>query len=232
MKPLRRLIRRLLLAVAIVVAVPVVLVPVYTVVNPISVPMLVRHATFQPVTREWQPIQAVSDRLKASVVMSEDGRFCRHAGVDLGALRAEVEDWMAGKTPRGASTVTMQLARNLFLWNGRSYVRKALEIPLAIYIDLVMSKRRIMEIYLNVAEWGPSGEFGVAAGARRAFGTGATAFTWEQASLLAVTLPNPHLRTPANPAPGLRRVARIVERRARGGAGFIGCLYRGDAMEL
>ena len=77
---------------------------------------------------------------------------------------------MAGEDVRGASTITMQVARNLFLWNGQSIVRKGLEIPLALYIDLVLPKRRIMEIYLNIAEWGPNGQFGVVAGARAAFG--------------------------------------------------------------
>lgn len=216
--------RRFALVVALIVAIPLILVPVYAVVNPVSVPMLVRYVRMEPVRRDWRDIETISDRLKASVVMSEDGQFCRHHGVDLGALRAEINAWRAGKSPRGASTITMQVARNLFLWNGRSYVRKVMEIPLAAYIDLVLPKKRIMEIYLNIAEWGPDGEFGIEAGAQRAFGVDADAFTWEHAALMTVALPNPHVRNPARPSAGLRRVAGIVERRAVNAGAAVNCL--------
>jgi len=228
-----RAIRAGVLVIAVLIAIPVVLVPVYAVINPVSVPMLTRTLTGQSVARTWQPIDAISDRLKASVVMSEDGQFCRHLGIDVTALRAEFEAWRAGDTPRGASTITMQVARNLFLWNGRSYVRKALEVPLAAYLDLVLSKRRIMEIYLNIAEWGPNGEFGVAAGAAAAFGTDADAFSWERASLMVTALPNPHVRLPARPTRGLQRVAGIIERRARAVGNRIDCLYKsGERPDL
>ncbi|WP_297110650.1 transglycosylase domain-containing protein [uncultured Devosia sp.] len=200
---------------AMLVAVPLVLTPLYLVVQPVSVPMLTRMLTGQSVTREWRDIDDISDRLKASVILSEDGQFCRHWGIDVAALRAEVENYLAGEEARGASTLTMQVARNLFLWNGQSVIRKALEVPLAAYVDLVLPKRRIMEIYLNIAEWGPEGEFGVAAGAQRAFGREPQNLDWRTASLLAVTLPNPIVRNPARPSAGLVRVAGIVENRAR-----------------
>lgn len=201
--------------VALLVAIPLVLTPVYLVLTPVSVPMLTRMVTGQPVTREWRDIDEISDRLKAAIILSEDGQFCRHWGVDVGALRDEVDNYLAGRETRGASTLTMQVARNLFLWNQQSVVRKALEVPLAAYIDLVMPKKRIMEIYLNIAEWGPEGEFGVAAGAERAFGRAPQNLDWQTASLLAVTLPNPILRDPARPNRGLLRVAAVVEERAR-----------------
>lgn len=213
--PFGRVVRVTLVVLAILVAIPVVLTPVYLVVDPISVPMLERHLTGRPVVREWRPIAKISDRLKAAVILSEDGQFCRHLGVDISALRAEVERMLAGKEFRGASTITMQVARNLFLTNEQFFLRKALEVPLALYIDLVMPKRRIMEIYLNIAEWGPDGQFGVEAGAEAAFGTDADALTWDRAALLAVTLPNPIMRRPGKPSSGLRRIARIVEARAR-----------------
>ena len=110
---------------------------------------------------------------------------------------------------RGASTITQQVAKNLFLWPGHSVARKALEFPLALWIDLVLSKRRILEIYLNVAEWGPNGEFGVEAGAQRAFGKSARSLTRYQAALLAAMLPNPHDRDARRPGPGLRRLAGL-----------------------
>ncbi|RYE88494.1 MAG: monofunctional biosynthetic peptidoglycan transglycosylase [Hyphomicrobiales bacterium] len=210
-----RFVGGILLVLAVLIAIPLVLTPVYLVVDPVSVPMLERYLTGKPVTRQWRPIGTISDRLKAAVILSEDGQFCRHWGVDVKALRAEIDRMLAGKEFRGASTITMQVARNLFLTNRQFFLRKALEVPLAFYIDLVLPKRRIMEIYLNIAEWGPNGQFGVEAGARTAFGTEADALSWSRASLLAVSLPNPIVRRPGKPNSGLRRIARIVEARAR-----------------
>ena len=214
-KTLWRFVRIPLGILAVLIAIPLVLPPLYLVIQPVSVPMLARMLTGQAVTREWRDIDAISDRLKASVILSEDGQFCRHWGVDLAALKDEVENYLAGRETRGASTLTMQVARNLFLWNQQSVIRKALEVPLAAYIDLVLPKKRIMEIYLNIAEWGPEGEFGVAAGSLRAFGREPQNLDWHTASLLAVTLPNPILRNPARPSGGLLRIAAIVENRAR-----------------
>ena len=208
-----RLARWLGSVLVILVAIPVVLTPIYLFVDPVSVPMLERYLSGRPVDREWRDIGDISDRLKASVILSEDGQFCRHWGVDLGALRDEVGRFMAGEDARGASTITMQVARNLFLWNGQSVVRKALEVPLAFYIDLVLPKRRIMEIYLNIAEWGPEGQFGVAAGARRAFGIVPQDLDWRTATLLVTALPNPLLRQPGRPSAGMLRIADIIEGR-------------------
>ena len=210
-----RLFRAVAIVLAVLIAIPVVLTPVYLFVDPVSVPMLERYLTGRPVIREWRPIGQISDRLKAAVILSEDGQFCRHLGVDLRALKDEIDLMLAGKEFRGASTITMQLARNLFLTNQQFALRKALEVPLAFYVDLVLPKRRIMEIYLNIAEWGPAGQFGAEAGAKAAFGTDADALSWERASLLAVALPNPIERTPGRPSAGLRRVAGIVEARAK-----------------
>ena len=210
-----RWVKWIAVALAVIVAIPLVMTLVYLVVNPVSVPMIERYATGRPVVREWRDIDDISDRLKAAVILSEDGQFCRHWGVDFGALRDEVEDFMAGEEARGASTVTMQVARNLFLWNGQSVVRKALEIPLALYIDLVMPKRRIMEIYLNIAEWGPDGQFGVAAGARAAFGIEPQDLDYRTATLLVTALPNPLLRLPGRPSANMSRIATIIEGRVK-----------------
>ncbi|MCW5722350.1 MAG: transglycosylase domain-containing protein [Devosia sp.] len=200
---------------AALIAIPLVLTPAYLIIDPVSVPMLERYLTGRPVVRKWRDIDAISDRLKASVILSEDGQFCRHRGVDFSALRAEIDNLLAGRPARGASTLTMQVARNLFLSNDQNPLRKALEVPLALYIDLVMPKKRIMEIYLNIAEWGPEGEFGVVAGAERAFGREPQNLDWRTASLLTVALPNPLLRNPARPNAGLSRIASVVEARAR-----------------
>jgi len=219
-------------AMAVLVAIPLILTPAYLIFDPVSVPMLERYLTGRPVVRVWRDIDDISDRLKASVILSEDGQFCRHWGVDFGALRDEIENMLAGREARGASTLTMQVARNLFLSNAQNHLRKALEIPLALYIDLVLPKKRIMEIYLNIAEWGPEGEFGVAAGAERAFGREPQNLDWRTASLLAVTLPNPLVRNPARPNNGLLRVAGIVAERAQQYGERASCVGRNGRLEL
>ena len=227
-----RIFRAFALILAVLVAVPVVLTPVYVFVDPVSVPMLERYLTGRPVDREWRDIADTSDRLKAAVVLSEDGQFCRHWGVDLGALRDEVQNFIDGEDARGASTITMQVARNLFLWNGQSPVRKALEVPLAVYIDLVLPKRRIMEIYLNIAEWGPEGQFGVAAGARRAIGNVPDNLGWRTATLLVTALPNPMLRQPGRPSAGMLRIAAIIEDRVAQYGERANCVGEGGRLSL
>jgi monofunctional biosynthetic peptidoglycan transglycosylase len=155
---------------------------------------------------------------------AEDGRFCSHHGIDWGELREAVEDADEGGAVRGASTITQQTAKNLFLWQGRSIVRKALEFPLALWVDLVLPKRRIMEIYLNIAEWGPDNEFGAEAGARHAFGKSAHDLSLHEAALLAATLPNPVRRNPRQPGPALRRLAGIYQARALHAPGLDSCV--------
>src|SRR3954447_5469245 len=101
-------------------------------------------------------LAATAPLLPRTVIASEDARFCTHHGVGLGELRAAIEDADDLSGMRGGSTIAQQTAKNLFLWQGRSVVRKALEFPLALWLDLVLGKRRLMEIYLNIAEWGPN----------------------------------------------------------------------------
>lgn len=226
------LLRNLGMALALVMAVPAVLTPLYLVVNPVSVPMLSRLLTGRPMERQWRSIDDISDRLKAAVVLSEDGQFCRHWGVDVAALRDEVARYMAGEDARGASTITMQVARNLFLWNGQSVLRKALEVPLAVYIDLVLPKKRIMEIYLNIAEWGPEGQFGIAAGAERAFGIEPQDLDWRTATLLVTALPNPMLRQPGRPSAGMVRIAGIITRRVQDYGERANCVGRNGQLAL
>ena len=137
------------------------------------------------------PLSRISPALPLAVIVAEDGRFCSHHGVDFTEIRDALADADDLDDLRGGSTITQQVAKNLFLWPGRSFVRKALEFPLALWIDLVLSKRRILEIYLNIAEWGPNGEFGAEAGSRRAFGKPARDLSRYQAALLAAVLPNP-----------------------------------------
>src|SRR6185312_16289375 len=148
------------------------------------------------------------------VIASEDARFCAHRGIDWTELQAAIDDADDISEARGGSTITQQTVKNLFLWPGRSFVRKGLELPLALWMDLVLPKRRIMEIYLNIAEWGPNGEFGVEAGARHAFGKPAAQLSPGEAALLTAMLPNPRRRSARAPRPGVQRIAGIIQARA------------------
>lgn len=172
--------------------------------------MLGRWLTLQPVERQWVPLAQISPNLIRAVIAAEDQRFCSHAGVDWVELNAVLED--EDGPSRGASTLTMQTAKNVFLWPGRSYVRKGLEIPLALAIDTVWPKTRIIEVYLNVAEWG-EGLYGAEAAAQRYFGKPAARLTPAEAARLAGALPNPLLRNPARPSRGLQAAAGRVQRR-------------------
>ncbi|MBB5753631.1 monofunctional biosynthetic peptidoglycan transglycosylase [Prosthecomicrobium pneumaticum] len=206
---------------AVLVALPVVLVPIYLVAPPVSTLMLWSAVTLQGMERHWVSIDDVAPVLVNSVIMSEDGRFCEHGGVDWQALNAVIDN--PNGPSRGASTIPMQTVKNLFLWSSRSYVRKAFEIPLATYADFVWPKRRTMEIYLNVAQWGP-GLFGIEAAAQHYFNRPAARLTARQAALLATALPNPEVRNPAKPSRGHSRLARLVEGRARAAGAYVGCL--------
>jgi monofunctional biosynthetic peptidoglycan transglycosylase len=221
---IRRIASFLLRAAIVLLLVPVVLVPVYAVVPPVSTLMLWRWATGEPVERDWVPLEAISPNLVRAVIVSEDARFCSHRGVDWGELRDAIEEADDLSEARGASTIAMQTAKNLFLWPGRNYVRKALEVPLAYYMTLVWPKRRLVEIYLNIVEWGPDGEFGAEVAARRAFRKSARSLSTDEAALLAAILPNPHLRDPVRPGPALQRLAARRALRAAAGSNRIACL--------
>jgi monofunctional glycosyltransferase len=209
-----RLARILLLIVLAVLLLPYLLAPFYRVGQPVSALMAWRYLTGAPVSRQWIDFGAVSPSLPRSVVASEDAHFCKHHGVDWGALREAIGDAQEGEGLRGASTITQQVAKNLFLWPIPNLIRKALEFPLAIWIDFVLPKQRILEIYLNVAELGPSGQFGAEAGSSYAFGHSAASLSPREAALLAAILPNPHLRSARSPAAGVRRLAAIYMLRA------------------
>ena len=208
------------LAVAAVMA-PIILVPLYTVLPPVSTVMVWRAVTDGPIDRRWLPLDEMAPGLVASVLMAEDGRFCTHTGVDWEELNRVLE--ASSERPRGASTITMQTVKNVFLWQSRSVIRKAIEIPLAMFADTIWGKRRTMEIYLNVVEWGP-GVFGAEAAARHHFGRSASRLSATQSALLAVTLPNPGARDPARPTARLRAAARTVEARARASGAYTNCL--------
>lgn len=187
--------------------------------------MLGELVTGRSYEREWVELEDVAPVMVQSVIMSEDGQFCAHSGVDWDAISIIVEETLENGSPsRGASTISMQVSKNLFLTSWRSPVRKMLEIPLALFSDAVWGKSRMMELYLNSAEWG-HGIYGIEAAAQTYFGRSADKLTRKQASLLTVALPNPILRNPAKPSKGLRRLASRIETRSKQSGAYIKCIY-------
>src|SRR5262249_40078013 len=140
-------------------------------------------------------------------------RFCEHWGVDWGALDAAADAFAEGRPKGGGSTISMQTAKNLFLWNRPAFLRKPLEIPLAFYMDFVLGKRRLMEIYLNIVEWAP-GVYGAEAAARHHFRKSAASLTSQEAAQLAAALPNPKRRNAGRPGPGVFALANKLRARA------------------
>ena len=199
------------------------LIVAYRFVTPISTIMLTRMALHKKIDRIPEPIEAMSPRLIAALITSEDARFCIHHGVDWGALREVIDQAGEDGPSRGASTITMQVARNLFLWPSRSYIRKGLEIPLALLLDFVWPKRRILEIYLNIAEWG-NGIFGAEAASETYFHKHARDLDTRQSALLVGVLPDPHDRDPRHPNRPLLFHARVVMSRLQHAAPPLSCL--------
>ncbi|ODA66242.1 Penicillin-binding protein 1F [Methyloligella halotolerans] len=201
-----------LLAVAYGLAVLLAIV-VFRFVDPPFTPLMaVEKLKGETLKRHWVPLSEISKNLPVAVIAAEDGQFCRHHGVDWGAVRIALKEASKGGDPRGASTIPMQTVKNVFLWSSRSYLRKFLEVPLAYVTVAVWGKPRDMEIYLNVVEWGP-GVFGAEAAARYHFGKKASQLTQREAALLAAALPNPHVRRPGRPGPVTRAVAGAIQGR-------------------
>jgi len=220
---LSQLARGAALAIVVVLLLPYVLVPLYRVFNPVSTLMLWRWATGARVERSFVPIERMAPALPATVIASEDGRFCSHRGVDWREIRERLDDVDEIGAARAVSSINQQTAKNLFLWPGRSFLRKALELPLALWIDLVLPKWRVLEIYLNIAEWGPNGQFGAEAGSRYAFNKSVRSLTPREAALLAAVLPNPRRRSAKQPGPAVRRLAAIYDARGAAQASLAFC---------
>ncbi len=204
------------------------LVLVYSVVAPpASATMVWRAFEGRGMDYRWVPIETMAVPVVLAVISSEDARYCTHNGVDWLAMESVWKAVMEDRTdrPRGASTIAMQTVKNLFLWPWRSYLRKALEIPLAYVVDAVWSKRRLLEIYLNIAEWGP-GIYGIEAAARRNFGRPAGALSASQAALLVAVLPNPIERSARKPSNAVRRKAGVIRRRMRGASHYTQCVSK------
>jgi monofunctional biosynthetic peptidoglycan transglycosylase len=196
----RVLLRNILVALFIVlVAGPVLTVIVYRFVPPPATPlMVIRLAQGKGWNHHWRPIDQVSPALPRALIAAEDARFCDHHGFDFDALQKAYENNEKGKKIRGGSTISQQTAKNVFLWPGRSYVRKGLEAYFTVLIETLWGKKRIMEVYLNSIEYGP-GIYGAEAASRAYFKVGADALTPQQASRLAAILPSPLKWKAVNP---------------------------------
>ena len=204
-----RALRLVAVVVLALVLLPYLIAPLYRFVNPSSTVMVWRWATGQRVERTVMPLNRIAPALPRAVVSAEDGSFCAHHGIDWRGLREAFTEADDIFEMRGGSTITQQVAKNLFLWQGRSFVRKALEAYFAVLLELFLTKERILEIYLNVAEFGPN-VLGVEAAADSYFHTSASALDLDQAALLAAVLPNPQRLLAAKPSDYVReRQARI-----------------------
>lgn len=156
-----------------------------------------------PLLREWQDWEQMGSAAALAVVAAEDQRFDRHVGLDLHSIRDSIEQAQEGSALRGASTITQQVAKNLYLWPGRSFVRKGLEAYFTLLLEVFLPKKRILEIYLNIAEFGP-GIYGVTAASRHYFGKPPSRLYDSEAALLAAVLPNPTRFRVAEPSDYVR----------------------------
>lgn len=210
-------------SVIVLALVPLVLTLIYAVVPPVSMPMIGRAMRLQDYDRRWVPLGRIAPVVPVTVLSSEDARFCQHWGVDFGAITDVLDAGGVDGPQRGASTVAMQVAKNLYLWYLPTALRKPLEVPLALWIDLVWTKKRVIEVYLNIAEWG-DGIYGIEAASQHYFKKAASALTARQAAQLAVALPNPIARNAGKPSRRLRNLAVIIASRARKSGDYLTCV--------
>jgi monofunctional biosynthetic peptidoglycan transglycosylase len=229
-RPPRRILRRLLVRLlrwfAYVLAATILWVGSYTLINPPGGQYLVTEwVRLGDIERDWRDLEDISPDLARAVLAAEDANFCDHWGFDLKAIGKAISANAQGKRVRGGSTISQQVAKNLFLWHGRSWLRKGLEVGFTGLIEALWTKRRIVEVYLNIAEFG-DGVFGAQAAARRHFNRDASALTLDQASRLAAVLPDPKGRSPGAATDYMnRRAAAIADGvRTLEGEGRAGCV--------
>lgn len=187
---------------------------VYRFIDPPGTPLMAIRMIERGDVVRYQPVPlaAVAPSLARAVIASEDSRFCLHYGIDLGAVQEALDDYEETGRLRGASTITMQVARNLFLWPGGGFLRKGLELPLALALDAAWPKRRIIEVYLGIAEMGP-GLFGAEAAAQALFGVPASRLSEGQAARLAAILPSPNRWNAARPTAYVERRTGVIRGR-------------------
>ncbi|MEX2008800.1 MAG: monofunctional biosynthetic peptidoglycan transglycosylase [Dongiaceae bacterium] len=211
----RKIARWLLVFAAAFFVATTLLAVLYGAVAPPATPlMLIRAVQGDGLTRHWKPYAEVSPHLIRAVIAAEDARFCEHAGFDWREIEKAWASFKRGGHLRGASTITMQTAKNLFLWPGRSYLRKGLEVYFTLLLELALDKQRIIELYVNVAEWG-RGIYGAEAAAQAYFKKPAAGLTRREAALLAAVLPNPRRWAADRPTASIVRKAVTIQARMR-----------------
>jgi monofunctional biosynthetic peptidoglycan transglycosylase len=217
-------IRRWLLRILLVLLLgPPILTVTYRFVPPPITPlMVVRYVQGYGLEKDWTPLEAIVPSLPRSVIAGEDNMFCEHWGFDVEALREQIDAALSGERARGASTISMQTAKNLFLWEGRDPVRKLLEAWLTPQLELILGKRRIMELYLNIVELGP-GIYGAEAAARHWFDRSADKLSADQAARLAAILPSPLNWSPVR-SDYVRRRAGVIRKRVEQLGPMTGCV--------
>jgi monofunctional biosynthetic peptidoglycan transglycosylase len=219
----QRIRRTILIALLTAIAAPVVLTALYRAVPPPLTPlMVIRLFEGEGLRKQWTPLTRISPHLVKSVIGLEDSRFCIHGGIDWDSVSDAVSEHLQGAPLRGASTISMQTAKNLFLWPDQHFLRKVIEAPMTYMIETILGKRRIMEIYLNVVEWGP-GVYGAEAAAQAYFKRPASALTPWQAGLLASILPSPRKWSPVDPTDYIQNRARTAMARAQVLSGNVKC---------
>jgi len=178
----------------------------YSVVNPPTTPYIISESRrLDGVDRTWVSIEEVSGYMPRSVVAAEDANFCNHWGFDIRAIRAALNEGSG----RGASTISQQVVKNVYLWQGHSWTRKALEALLTPLVEAIWSKQRILEVYLNVAEF-DEGVFGIEAASRHYFGVGPEELNATQAARLAAILPDPKGRSASKPSTLVRKRTKAI----------------------
>lgn len=212
-RPPRWLGRALLWVCLLLAGGPVAWTALYGVVGPPATPlMLLRLTEGEGLDYRWVPMEAISPHLAAAVIAAEDNHFCRHRGFDFGAISEAWQDLREGRRLRGGSTISNQTAKNAFLWPGRNFLRKGVEAYFTALIETLWSKRRILEVYLNIVEWAP-GVYGAEAAARHHFNKSAADLTVREATLLAVVLPNPRHWSASQPTSYITRRAQVMQTR-------------------
>ena len=203
--------RPFLILLLVLVLVPLFGVSLHRFVPPFGTILMVQRAFGgEKIDYRWRSIDDISPRLVRAVIAAEDARFCSHNGFDMEAIQKALEANADGRKLRGGSTISQQTAKNVFLWPSRDWVRKGLEAGYTVMIETFWPKQRIIEVYLNVAEWAP-GVYGAEAAARHWFGKGADQLSDREAARLAAILPSPRRYNASSPGPYVRRRAGRVQ---------------------
>jgi monofunctional biosynthetic peptidoglycan transglycosylase len=211
---MRRVLKWIFFGLTLLLLLLVVVIEIYRFVRPPITPlMVIRGFQGQPTIHQWIDADAIAPDMFRAIIASEDAKFCRHHGFDWQAMDEDFERSEEGEGKvRGASTISMQTAKNLFLWPGRTFLRKGLEAPLTVLIEALLPKKRIIEIYLNIIEWGP-GIYGVEAASQAAFHHSARTLSRREAALLAAVVPSPLKSSASHPSAYIERRVGTIEAR-------------------